>query len=133
MSAKATIYSLAVAAAPASGPVIVTIAGVDVPILAMSISATGLVLTRVIAPRSERRLTVIENFALTALLIMILFLAVTGQFTDGEPMGVGMAFVWAVGLGFSGMLVIETFGKRMAQTVEIWLSRHTDNKGDDQK
>ncbi len=43
---------------------------------------------------------------------MLLFAIVTGLLGTGEPVGAGMAFVWGVGLGFSGLLVIEFFGDR---------------------
>ena len=85
--------------------------GADIPILALALSVLGLLLARKIAPPPARKLTRAQEWALTALLVMVLFLVVTGAFT-GEPLGVGMAFVWAIGLGFSGLVVIELFGER---------------------
>ncbi|APZ81840.1 hypothetical protein vBEliSR6L_75 [Erythrobacter phage vB_EliS_R6L] len=55
-----------------------------------------------------------QEFALTLLLLVVLFLIVTGQlFGGGEPLEAGMATVWGIGLGFSGLLAIEFFGQRV--------------------
>lgn len=92
------------------GPAVVTIFGMDVPILAFSISLVTLLLARVVAPPPTRRLSRKEDVALTVLLCIVLLLAVTGEIT-GKPMGVGQSFLWAVGLAFSGIFVLETFGE----------------------
>ncbi len=101
-------------AAPSVGPAVVTLFGTDVPILALGLSVAGLVLARVIAPPPLRKLTRVQEFALTLLLLVVLFLIVTGQlFGGGEPLEAGMATVWGIGLGFSGLLAIEFFGQRV--------------------
>jgi len=101
-------------AAPSVGPAIVTLFGTDVPVLALGLSVAGLVLARVIAPPPLRKLTRIQEFSLTLLLLVILFLIVTGQlFGGGKPLEAGMATVWGIGLGFSGLLAIEFFGQRV--------------------
>ncbi|WP_066723599.1 hypothetical protein [Sphingomonas pituitosa] len=105
----------AAVAAPTFGPAIVTAFGVDIPILALALSVIGLVLARFIAPPPLRKLTFRQEVALTALLLIILFLIVTGEFPiigGGHPIGAGMAVMWGIGLGFSGMLAIEFFGNR---------------------
>lgn len=104
-----------VVAAPAFGPAVVTILGIDVPILALILSMSALVLARWIAPPPLRKLSRKEEAALTMLLIIFLFLAVTGQVPvigSGKPLGPGMAVVWGAGLGFSGLLVVELMGER---------------------
>ena len=105
----------AAVAAPAFGPAMVTVFGVDVPIVALGLSVAGLVLARFIAPPPLRRLTRWQETALTALLLILLFLMVTGEFPGfgGKPLGAGMAVIWGVGLGFSGLLVVEFFGARV--------------------
>lgn len=101
-------------AAPSVGPAIVTLFGTDVPVLALGLSVAGLVLARVIAPPPLRKLTRVQEFSLTLLLLVILFLIVTGQlFGGGKPLEAGMATVWGIGLGFSGLLAIEFFGQRV--------------------
>lgn len=100
-------------AAPAIGPAIVTLFGVEVPVLAVALSLAGLLLARFIAPPPLRKLTQWQERALTLLLMILLFLIVTGQFGDGKPLGAGMAVIWGVGLGFSGLMVIEFFGGRV--------------------
>ena len=123
MSAKATIYSLTVASAPASGPVIVTILGLDIPVLSLSISMVGLLLARIVSlDDPNRKLTKLQDFAMTGILCIILFLIVTGQFF-GEPMSVGMAFSWAVGLGFSGIMILDIIANRIREMIDVWLNR----------
>ncbi len=100
-------------AAPAIGPAIVSLFGVEVPVLAVALSIAGLLLARFIAPPPLRKLTQWQERALTLLLMILLFLIVTGQFGDGRPLGAGMAVIWGVGLGFSGLMVIEFFGGRV--------------------
>jgi len=101
-------------AAPSFGPAVVTVLGADVPILALGLSVAGLLLARSIAPPPLRKLNGRQEVALTALLLIILFLIVTGQLplVEAEPLGAGMAVIWGVGLGFSGLLVVEFFGER---------------------
>lgn len=108
--------ALAVPIAPSIGPAIVTIAGVNIPPLAMALSIAALLLARFIAPPSLEKMTREQEWALTGLLGLILFLAVTGELPlvgKGEPMGVGMAVVWGVGLGFSGLLVVRLLRERV--------------------
>lgn len=107
--------AVAAAAAPSIGPAIVTLFGVDVPVLALALSCLGLILARTIAPPPLRKLRRGEEWALTILLLIILFLIVTGQmpFLGGKPLGAGMSVIWGVGLGMSGLLVIEFFGQRV--------------------
>ncbi len=107
------VQLLAAASAPSIGPAIVTIFGVDVPPLALAISGLGLLFARAIAPPPLRKLSRKQEISLTALLLAILFLIVTGQMWGGEPMGGGIAMVWGIGLGFSGLLVVEFFGERV--------------------
>lgn len=101
-------------AAPSVGPAIITLFGTNVPVLALGLSVAGLVLARVIAPPPLRKLTRVQEWALTLLLLVVLFLIVTGKlFGGGEPLEAGMATVWGIGLGFSGLLAIEFFGQRV--------------------
>jgi hypothetical protein len=108
--------SIAVAVAPSFGPTIVTVYGTQVPVLALGLSIAALLLARWVAPPPLRKLTRKQQIALTMLLIIFLFLAVTGQMPligAGEPLGPGMAVVWGAGLGFSGLLVVEIMGERV--------------------
>lgn len=106
----ATIASIA---APSFGPAVVTLFGQDVPVLAMTLSGVGLLLARYIAPPPLRKLTKKQEVALTALLMLILFLIVTGSIGTGEPLGVGMSVVWAISLGLSGLVAVEKLGDRV--------------------
>ena len=100
--------------APAFGPAVVTLFGVNIPVVALGLSVAGLLLARMIAPPPLRKLNGKQELALTMLLLIVLFLIVTGNlFGEGEPLGAGMAVIWGIGLGFSGLLAIEFFGQRV--------------------
>ena len=45
--------------------------------------------------------------------VVVLFLIVTGELGGGDPLGPGMATVWGIGLGFSGLLAVEFFSERI--------------------
>ena len=106
------VSTSAAIAAPSIGPAIVTVFGIHIPIMALALSVAGLVLARVIAPPPLRKLTRLQETCLTMLLLVVLFLIVTGELGDGEPIKAGPAALWGIGLGFSGLLVIEFFGDR---------------------
>lgn len=110
--------------APSIGPAIVTIFGIDVPIMALCLSVAGLILARVVAPPPLRKLSRVQEVALTLLLLVVLFLIVTGQIGNGKPLGAGMAAVWGIGLGFSGLLAIEFFGARVIAMLHAMFGRH---------
>lgn len=115
------LTSVGAIAAPSIGPAIVTVFGQDVPVLALGLSCAGLLLARMIAPPPLRKLTRTQEAALTLLLLVILFLIVTGQLGAGEPLEAGMATVWGVGLGFSGLLALEFFGTRVRAMLKALL------------
>jgi hypothetical protein len=103
-------------AAPSVGPAIITIFGTQIPILALGLSIASLLLARWVAPPPLRKLTREQQVALTLLLLIFLFLAVTGEMPivgTGKPLGVGMAVVWGAGLGFSGLFAVEIMGERV--------------------
>lgn len=112
-------------AAPAVGPAIITLFGQDVPVLALGLSVLGLLLARVIAPPPLRRLSRLQHAALTLLLLLILFLLVTGALT-GSPMRPGMATMLGIGLGFSGLVAIEFFAERGLNAVRAFFGKGLD-------
>lgn len=108
-------------AAPVVGPAIITLFGLNVPVLAFVLSIAGLLLARFIAPAPVRKLNRVQETALTFLLMILLLLIVTGRF-GGGMMGEGMAVVWGIGLGFSGLIVIETIGTRVLAALQALLT-----------
>lgn len=79
----------------------------------MSLSLAGLLLARFIGPPPSRKLTRFQEIVVTLILMLILFLIVTGELPpDSQPLGVGMAVAWGVGLGLSGLLALEFLGER---------------------
>lgn len=105
--------------APSFGPSIVTLFGLDIPVLALGMSCCGLLLARVIAPAPLRKLTPLQEACLTALLMLVLTLIVTGKLGTGSPLGEGMASMWGIGLGFSGLLAIELIGERITRALGV--------------
>lgn len=127
--------------APSVGPAIVTIFGTDVPPLALVLSVAGLILARFIAPPPLRKLNRKQEMALTALLLIVLFLLITGQISvcnlqdmlvdvdcPAEPLGAGVATIWGIGLGFSGLLAIEFFGQRFMAAFRALFGHHGDGR-----
>lgn len=107
---------VAAISAPSIGPTVLIVFGLKLPIAALILAIIGLVLSRYIAPKATRKLTIGQERALTLLLGILLVIIVAGEFPmlgDGEPLGVGMAAAWGVGLGTSGLLVVELIGSRI--------------------
>jgi len=119
---KSTVVALMLVAAPSFGPAVVTLFGLEIPVLALVVSMLALLLARMIAPPSPRKLNWSANAALTTLLCVVLFLAVTGEIT-GAPLGVGVAVMWAIGLGFSGLLIVEMLANKVQDMVRLWLGK----------
>ncbi len=123
--------AIAVPLAPTIGPAIVTAFGIDIPVLALGLSMLALLLARYISPPSLERMTREQEWALTALLVLILFLAVTDQLPlvgQGQPMGPGMAVCWGIGLGFSGLLVVRLMRERVIAMIRAMLGGEGDGK-----
>lgn len=113
---KPAIAAATTAAAPSIGPALVTFAGMDFPVLAMILSLAALFLARAIAPPPLRKLNMKQEIALTGLLVIFLILIVTGNLPlvgTGEPLSVGMSVIWGIGLGFSGLTVVELTSRRV--------------------
>ena len=114
---------MAAVVAPSIGPAIVVVLGASIPILALALGGMGLLLARVIAPPPLRKLTRAQHFALTVLLLIVLFLLVTGGFPFppfDKPMGMGMATMAGIGLGFSGLVAVEFFAGRWMSAVKAF-------------
>jgi len=114
-------------AVPAIGPAIVTVAGLDIPLLAFALSLASLLLVRQIAPEPARKLTPKQEWALTAVLAILLLMIVSGKFGGGR-IGEGMAVVWGIGLGFSGILVLDVIGKRIMAAIKALIGATEETK-----
>lgn len=117
--------------APSIGPAIVTFFGQDIPVLSLILSIAGLLLARWIAPPALEGLVWHQEIALTLLLVLILYLIVTGKFPlvgSGEPLSEGMAVLWGVGLGFSGLLVIKLISERVMAMIRAALGDKSEPK-----
>lgn len=113
--------AVAAITAPSIGPAIVTVFGIHIPIMALALSVAGLVLARVIAPPPLRKLSLFQEVCLTLLLLVVLFLIVTGELGNGEPLGAGMSAVWGIGLGFSGLLAVEFFSDKVLSMLKAMM------------
>ena len=121
--------NLAIAATPSFGPAIVTVFGIDVPVLALGLSVLTLLLTRQIAKPPPRALSKIQEACLTLLLLILLFLIVTGNLFVSRPVGVGTAVVWAIGLGLSGILILELIASSVTDWIRRLISAFRDDGG----
>lgn len=121
---KSAVTTAAVSA-PSIGPTVLIVFGVQVPVAAMALSLVGLILARYIAPRSARKLSLGQERALTVLLALLLVVIVSGNAPyvgTGEPLDVGMATAWGVGLGTSGLLTVEFIGGRIMGALRAMFS-----------
>lgn len=107
---KEAVAAVGTVAAPSIGPAIVTVAGLDIPVLAAALSIAGLMLARMIAKPPRRKLTWPQEVAVTLLLCIFCTLLVSGSFGTGRA-GEGLAFAWGVGVGLSGLAFLELFGE----------------------
>lgn len=117
--------------APSVGPAVLVIFGLELPVAALVLSLVGLLLARYVKPRSASKLTLGQERALTALLALILVVIVAGEFPwigDGEPLGVGMATAWGVGLGTSGILAVDLIGSRIMRGLRAALGITPDDE-----
>jgi hypothetical protein len=115
--------AIAAALGPSIGPAVVTLFGIDVPVVAFGLSLVALLVARQIAaPAGNRKLTARQEAYVTVALIIILFLVVTGQFIYDKPLDPGWAVVWAIGLGMSGLLVLEVFGEAIVDFLRAFFA-----------
>ncbi|MFN3749246.1 MAG: hypothetical protein ACK4SJ_11225 [Sphingorhabdus sp.] len=95
------------AVAPAIGPVMVNVLGYDVPVLSAGLSVLGVVLASIIAPPPA--LTVIQRFALTTLLVLLMLALVISD-PARSPI---MSTCWAIGIGYTGLPIIKAISDRI--------------------
>lgn len=112
---------MAAITAPSIGPTVLIVFGLKLPIAAVALALIGLLLSRYIAPKSARRLSLGQERALTVLLALVLVVIVAGEFPgmSGKPLGVGMATAFGIGLGTSGLLAVEFLGGRIMKALRM--------------
>lgn len=101
----------------AGAPPIINFVGITIPIAALFFGLLSLVLVRYVKPNvpsasEQTPLTPAQNRAVTGILAILLCVIITGEvpFLESEPLGVGMAVLWGIGLGTTGMLAIDLIG-----------------------
>ena len=102
----------------------------QIPVAALILSLIGLLLARYITPKSAQSMSAGKERALTILLALILIVVIAGEFPffgNGEPMGVGMATAWGIGLGTSGILVVDLIGSRVMAALRAGLNLPPDD------
>lgn len=122
----AGLASLAHAAGPAMppsfGPPLIVIFGFDVPVLSALFGVLGVLLARRVAPPSavDARLGREGRAALTVLLALgVLALIIAGQ---KQPI---VALGWSIGLGFSGIAVVELLASAVMGSARVALKAFT--------
>lgn len=84
---------------------LLTIGGLDVPVVTAAFAVLGVILARPLTPKGAVPLSPIKNALVTILLSMLALAWVI----DSRP-GLLFAFIMAIGLGFSGFAIIELAG-----------------------
>lgn len=79
--------------------------GIDVPVLNAAFAVLGVLLARPIAPKGSPPLTPGKNIIVT----LILCLLVLAWVIDSRP-GLLFSFIMSIGVGFSGLAIIELAG-----------------------
>lgn len=118
----AGLASLASAATPVGspsfGPALIILFGVPVPVFSALCGMIGVILARQVAPATAAgaMLGRVGNVALTALLALgVVALIVSGQ---KQPL---VAVAWAVGLGHSGLVMIELVAKSAIAAARLFI------------
>ena len=88
-------------AVAATGPLMINIAGYDVPILAALTSVVSVILASIIAPRSP--LSRVQNIAMVALLCLL----TVDMVISSPDRSLILSTAWAVGIGYSGLPFIN--------------------------
>jgi peptidoglycan/LPS O-acetylase OafA/YrhL len=118
---------LTVAVVPAIGPAVVTLWGHDIPVMSMVLSFSGLMLARLLSPPRVPKLRRTQEVALTGLLLLILFVIISGSLLpDNKPLEPGWAVLWAIGLGFSGLAAVEFINDRIRGMMGVLFSDRRD-------
>lgn len=112
-----TLTAMAVGA-PSFGPAVVTLFGIDIPLVSMGVSFCGVLLARTLAPPPLRKLNWYQHITLTLLLLLLMFLLVT-ELSLGPGAAVGMG----IGLGFSGLVVVEMVADKALSWLNLILDR----------
>lgn len=96
-------------AAPAVGPVVISLLGYDVPILAAALSLIGVVLASLIAPPPPRALNNVQHVALVGLLCIITLALVISD----PARNLIVSTCWAIGIGYTGLPIIHEIQRRI--------------------
>lgn len=88
------------ATVPAWGPPVVELFGANIPIASMTLSLVGLMMARGVSAAREGRSP--GGWYLTGTLAMLL----VGLVIERQP-GPGMAIAWGVGIGASGIVLVD--------------------------
>ncbi|MES2903277.1 MAG: hypothetical protein V4696_03750 [Pseudomonadota bacterium] len=102
------------ALAPASGLAwwsadALIIFGITVPILPMVIGMTGLWVGRELVRNRAKKMTKRESVFVNVGLALLTFLVITGKLVVSQPLEVGWALVWGIGIGMNGPVLFEIF------------------------
>ncbi len=100
--------------AASTGPVVIDVLGYDLPVLSVGTAVIGVILAYILAPRSARAASTGLSVALVSLFILIL-IAAEIAFKHTPLIALG----WAIGLGYSGRVVLEEFGARVIERMRV--------------
>lgn len=102
---------------PASGLVLLSIDGVDLPIVQLVLAIAGVLMARPLAPRGVPPLSLGKSLLVTAIMMIV----ASAWAFDARP-SVLFTFVVSIGLGFSGYSLIELAGAELLDTVKTFFA-----------
>ncbi len=121
--------AILIVVSPSIGPAIVTVLGIDIPVAAFVLSFIALLMARSVAKPSKRSLSKVQDVCVTGALAILLFTIVTGELLIPQP-GVGMSVVWGLGLGLSGLLIIEMCAEFVVKFLRAFLDAFKANNSE---
>lgn len=102
---------------PASGLVLITVGGIELPIVQIVLAIAGVLMARPLAPRGVPPLPPSKSFLVTAIMMIV----ASAWAFENRP-SVLFTFVVSIGLGFSGYSLIELAGAELLDTVKTFFA-----------
>jgi hypothetical protein len=118
--AKAALFNTLASAAT---PPVISAFGIDIPVAATALGMLSLLLVRYVKPNvpgaEPSTITPMQNRAVTAVLGILLFVIIAGELPiiATKPLEPGMAVIWGIGLGTTGIMAFDLIGEKIKSTL----------------
>lgn len=91
---------------------VISVDGVELPLLTAGLAVTGVLLSRPLTPRRDPPLTARDNILITAILLLLALAAVV----EYRP-GILFTLIVSLGLGYSGFSIVELLGEEIKNVI----------------